>query len=293
MQKSFEHKSLPELLDVILTGNSEGDEAMWYVLNERINDSMQKKFRDYESLLWDSYEDLVDDFFLYLREGKQGSKQVPYSALRTINNKEAFESWLLSTWRNYLSNRVESECLPRCGVSEIDESILTAINDNKYIADERKIEIVSLLIAYCLQVFLPQGRFIFLRSMLTILNKEQALSTKDMAEALGMTEISYRVVNHRMKANEREFLKRIINGETLRLNEEGKKIATQINEDFDKLYAVLLRCYIDTLQTLKQRDTIQSLRLNNIKTDGTLLHEPDYITKVGIRTFWNKLKKDI
>lgn len=213
--------------------------------------------------------------------------------LRTIINKEAFESWILSTWRNYLNNRVESEGVPRCGICGIDDMTLTAIHDNKSIADERKIEIVSQLIAYCLQVFLPRGRFIFLRSMLTILNKDNALSTKDMAEALGMTEINYRVVNHRMKVNERAFLKRIINGETLRLNEENKKVAIQLNQDFDNLYPILMSCYVDVLHTLKQRDTIQTLRLSNIKADGTLLHEPEYTAKVGIRAFWSRLIKDI
>lgn len=293
MKKSFEHSSLPELLDVILMGNNESDEAMWYVLHERTNEGLRRKYLDYESQLWDSFEDLVDDFFLYLREGKQGSKQVPYSVLRTINNKEAFESWLLSTWRNYLSNRVENDGVQKNGVGEIDEITLVVINDNKSIADERKIEIVSQLIAYCLQVFLPRGRFIFLRSMLTILNKENALSTKDMAEALGMTEINYRVVNHRMKVNERKFLKRILNGETLRLKEDSKKVATQIDEDFDNLYSVLMRCYIDTLQTLKQREAIQHLRLSNIKADGTMLHEPECNAKVNIKPFWSRLVKEI
>jgi len=289
MLNPFEHKSLAELLDIILTGNNESDEAMWYVLHERMSEGLRTKYHDYEYQLWDSYEDLVDDFFLYLRECPRGRKHEPYSVLRTINNKEVFESWLLSTWRNYLSNRMDNDGVQKNGVGEIDEITLATITDNKSIADERKIEIVSQLIAYCLQVFLPRGRFIFLRSLLTILNKENALSTKDMAEALGMTEINYRVVNHRMKANEQKFLRCILKGENLRLNEESQKVATQIYQSFDNLYSVLMRCYDDTLQTLKQRETIQSLRLSNIKADGTMLHEPECSAKVGIRAFWSKL----
>ena len=46
---------------------------------------------------------------------------------------------------------------------------------------EIKIHIVSQLIAYALQVFYPRGRFIFLRSLLTILNEQQAVPDKQMA----------------------------------------------------------------------------------------------------------------
>lgn len=293
MHKTFDQISMAELLDVILARKSESDEAMWYVLHERKSDALRRRYLDYECQLWDGYEDLVDDFFLYLREGKQGSRQVPYYVLRTINNKEAFESWLLSTWRNYLSNKVEQDGMLRVDVHNMNEEAITNIVDVKAVDDERKIEIVSQLIAYCLQVFLPRGRFIFLRSMLTILNKENVLSTKDMAEALGMTEINYRVVSHRMKTNEHEFLKRILNGKSLRLNEESRNVAARIIQNFDNLYSVLMGCYIETLKTLKQREAIQTLRLNNIKADGTLLHEPDCTMRVGIRAFWNKLMKEI
>jgi len=37
------------------------------------------------------------------------------------------------------------------------------------------------LLAYALQVFYPRGRFIFLRSLLTILNEQQAVPDKQMA----------------------------------------------------------------------------------------------------------------
>lgn len=89
---------------------------------------------------------------------------------------------------------------------------------------EIKIHIVSQLIAYALQVFYPRGRFIFLRSLLTILNEQQAVPDKEMAEALGMSYISYRVTLHHMRSNVKRFRECLLNGESLRLDNEHEAL---------------------------------------------------------------------
>lgn len=97
-----------ELLDIILQGDEQSDEAMYYVLKERVNRKLKEKFRTHEHVFFEDFEDVVDDFFLYLREGN-GKVREPYHALRTIVNKDAFEGWLVSTFRNYLTNRSNAE----------------------------------------------------------------------------------------------------------------------------------------------------------------------------------------
>ena len=47
--------------------------------------------------------------------------------------------------------------------------------------DEQKLQIASQLIAYAHQVFYPRGRFIFLRMLLTMLNKQRALPYEEGA----------------------------------------------------------------------------------------------------------------
>ena len=278
------------LLDLILQQNRVSDEAMWYLLHSRMDMVLRGKFREYENRLWDSYEDLIDDFFLYLRQEDKTVNQIPYAILRTLQNKGAFEGWLLSTWRNFLSNRVRNEEISQISYQDDNhpsESDLT----EKPVPDERKIEIISQLISYCDQVFLPRGRFIFLRSMLTILNKDQALPAKEMAQALGMTEVSYRVASHRLKTSMDLFMNRILQGESLRLDAQHQMLAERINNGFDNLYSVLILRYDDALQTLKQRDAIMSLRLSYIKDDGMMLHEDCQKYRMTVSAFWNKLNR--
>ena len=59
------------------------------------------------------------------------------------------------------------------GVAISRNSLLT---ESSSADGEIKIHIVSQLIAYALQVFYPRGRFIFLRSLLTILNEQRAIT---------------------------------------------------------------------------------------------------------------------
>ena len=69
------------------------------------------------------------------------------------------------------------------------------------VSDEEKIRVVSELIAYAHQVFYPRGRFIFLRSLLTMLNKQRAVPNKEMAEALDMSDLAYRVAVYRFSVS--------------------------------------------------------------------------------------------
>ena len=187
---------VPDFVEMILKGD---DEAMYYLLHDRLKHQLQERFEDYQHHLYDTFEDIIDDFFLYLRE----CGRYPYEPLKHIKKKDAFETWLLNTFRNYLSNRAEAEgqgfsSQPNC------EAHLPIAGEGS-VSDEEKIRLVSELIACAHQVFYPRGRFIFLRSLLTMLNKQRAVPNKEMAEALDMSDLAYRVAVYRMKQNVRHF----------------------------------------------------------------------------------------
>lgn len=93
---------IPQFVDIILSGD---DEAMYYLLHERMNHLFYLRFQDYSHNLYDEFDDVLDDFFIYVRE----SGHTPYQALQRIKKKDSFESWLLNTFRNYLNNRSELE----------------------------------------------------------------------------------------------------------------------------------------------------------------------------------------
>ena len=107
----FKNITAAQLLDIILQGSEQSDEAMFYVLKERIGERMKERFKGHEHVFFEEFEDIVDDFFLYLREGNERMREL-YHALHTIDDKEAFEGRLVNTFRYYLTNSINAvvEC---------------------------------------------------------------------------------------------------------------------------------------------------------------------------------------
>ena len=275
---------VPDFVKMILKGD---DEAMYYLLHDRLKHQLQERFEAYHNNICDDYEDVIDDFFLYLRE----CGRYPYEPLKRIKKKEAFEAWLLNTFRNYLSNRAESEGSGMSSQPNCEAHL--AIAGEGGVSDEEKIRLVSLLIAYAHQVFYPRGRFIFLRSLLTILNKQRAVPNKEMAEALDMSDLAYRVAVYRMKQNVRHFRDRLLKGETLRLDDEHQQMNEQINRDFIHLYPTLFRIYLQSIESLKTSTAVKHLREQYLEERGFAVHEPDADSPIRVRipAFWEKLNR--
>lgn len=287
---------VPDFVDIILHDAKRCDEAMYYLLHQRLNHQLREHYEAYRHQLYDIFEDVVEDFFLYLREGR--GNRFPYQALKRIKSKDAFETWLLHTFRNYLSNRAEAENGTSLTLYS-DSGIHGLANANAIVTDEtqeslcdnQKQQIVSQLIAYAHQVFYPRGRFIFLRSLLTMLNKQKALPNEEVARALDMTDVSYRVMVHRMKCNLSKFRLRLMQGESFRLDDEHEQMAQHIYDDFAHLYPTLLSFYTQTIDTLNCADAIRLLRQQYYEATGIMAHEPefDYTVRATIKSFWNKL----
>lgn len=284
---------IPDFVDIILHDSKQCDEAAYYLLHHRIDKQLREVFNVYSNQLLDDYGDIVEDFYLYLREGKEGKNSMPFQSFRNIRNKESFEGWTIKTFRNYLSNRAKEErriSLASVPVGDLPPDQLPP----SLITDERKLYVASELIAYALQVFYPRGRFIFLRSILTMLNKQRALPNEEIAEALGMSYLSYRVIVHRLKCNLTIFRIRLLNGEKLRLDSEHQQMANRIYEDFTNLYPQLITYYSQCIESLKCRDAIKALRQQYYEATGNMLHEPsptDTPVCITVTAFWNKLNR--
>ena len=273
-----------DFVDIILQKKDRNDEAMYYLLHQRLEHQLRERYDVFHQQLYDDFEDIIEDYFLYLRE----SGRYPYQSLQRIKNKNAFETWLLNTFRNYLSNRVKVE--ERMTHSTHSDHEFHPSDDS--LSDEQKLTIASQLIAYAHQVFYPRGRFIFLRTLLTILNSQRAISDREMAEALGMTHIAYRVTVHRMKQNVVKFRARLLHGEHLNLDEEHLVMAYAINDDFTNLYPTLFNYYTQCINSLKTGNAVKNLRQQYLDARGMELHEPDiFRTRLTIASFWNKLNR--
>lgn len=63
-QSQFTDITIPAFEDIILEGGERGDEAMYYLLHERLERQLRHRFEVYQHQLLDEYEDVVEDFFL-------------------------------------------------------------------------------------------------------------------------------------------------------------------------------------------------------------------------------------
>ena len=57
------------------------DETIYRLLHQGLNRRLRRCFEIYQNRLTDGFEDVVDDFFLYLRDGKKGTDNEPFQSL--------------------------------------------------------------------------------------------------------------------------------------------------------------------------------------------------------------------
>ena len=269
------------------------DEAMYDLLHNQLNKKLKRKFEIVEYQLLDSFDDVVDDFFLYLRDGTNrtnGTNKIHYESLYKIKNPEAFSAFIINTFRNYLSVRAAKEVKFACADHSAD-NIAFDETTSFILTDEQKLLIASNLIAYAHQMLPSRDCFILFRTLLTMLNKKQALPNEAMAMVLGMSDIAYRVTVHRMKSNIAKYRTQLLQGQRLELDEEHQKMSHKINNDFLNLYPTLLIYYDQVVDTLGCADAIKNLRQEYFEETGIMMHEAEaeYSVPVTIEYFWNKL----
>lgn len=288
----FVEVAIPDFVDIILEGGERGDEAMYYLLHQRLERQLRGRFEVYQHQLLDDFEDVVEDFFLYLREGKSGWSKTPYQSLRRIRKKESFESWMLNTFRNYLTVRAETEN-QLTSTSLQEENVSVTDKTSSLLTDERKLIIAANLIAYAHQTLYPRDRFVFLRTLLTILNKQQALPNGEMASALGMSVLAYRVCVHRLKGKLSYIRTCLLRNDMLPLDDLHRQMAQHINSDFTHLYPTIGRYYVLSIDDLKCANAVKRLRQEYYEATGQMLHESESVYSLApkISAFWTHLSK--
>lgn len=265
---------------------------MYYLLHNRLDLQMRRRYKAFQLQLMDDFDDLVEDFFIYLREGKDGKNRVRYQSLRRIKNREGFALWILRTFRNFLSERALKEGQVASNEFPADE-VANDETPSSLLTDEEKLSFASDLIAYAHQILSPRDCFIFLRTLLTMLNKRQALPNAAMANALGMNDITYRVAVHRMKLNLANQRTRLLEGEPLPLDNPHLQMAQRINDDFTHLYPTILEYYNQSLNDLEQADVVKQLRQEYYNLTGAMLHESNTASpvKISVSAFWYNLSR--
>lgn len=312
----FANVPVADFVGIILDGGERADEAMYFLLKHVLYLPLRRLYEKVQNQLFGDFDDILNDFFFHLREGDAirngqnratvetggnvgdahpaSDKQLPYPSLRRICNRQAFVQWMLHTFRNYLVVRIAKEAPPT--LIELDpDSAHNADASPSILTDELKLSFASDLLAYAHQELPPRDGFILLRSLLTMLDKRQSLPNEEMAEALGMTDVTYRVTVHRVKDRLARYRARLLQGKPIHLNEPHRQMAQRINEDFLHLYPTLLYYYTLSINSLDpdRADAVKRLREYHLATTGDLLHEPavPYKARPSKATLWNLLER--
>ena len=71
MQSTNSYKEVPiaDFVQIILDGGEQADEAMYYLLRQRLYPQLRKRFEVFHNQLLDGFDDVLVDFFFYLRDG--------------------------------------------------------------------------------------------------------------------------------------------------------------------------------------------------------------------------------
>ena len=282
--------STPEFLDIIKDGGPVADEAMYVLLHQRLAPYLRSKYEAYQNQILDGFDDVLADFFFYLRDGKEGCDPKAYQSLSSINKRESFEAWMLSTFRNYLNIRASKE---RAFSRELlSGSNRPAVEERRsMLTDEHKLGLASRMIAYAHQSFGPRDRFVFLRILLTRLDREQAMPMEEMAAAMGMSVGAYRVCVHRVRRNFGKLRDRMLVHANMQLDEVHLRMSQMIYDNFTDLYSTLLSYYCIDIDSLACSESINRLRQKYLDAADLCVHEPeaDYSLLHTIDSFWSFL----
>ena len=240
------------------------DSALYRVLTESLRARLLRRFRAYEKRAPFAFEDALQEFFLYLR----GDANNAYSIFRELRDASAADAWLITTFRNFVGKK------SRYGVYAVSMDI-PDLSDCSVPPQDEQQKVLSTMIVYCCQEPPLVQRFVFMRMILTYLDRDRALPQKDVALVLGLSHIYYRVLCNRVKSFAMRVKGRILAGERLPLNMNALEMRNRLDADFSGWYDLLSFYYAETIAQFTQAEEINTLRYSYATDSDMVLHDID------------------
>jgi len=253
-----------EFYDAILKRNEDSASIAYYLIDKCLRKRLKMVFVNVGGeKLWE-FQDTIDDFFLYLHDGTKWVFNKPFYMMESIESKEALFKWIVATYRNFMLKNYYEEMRRKAADNELHD-------DEPDIMEDDKILNLSTAIAYADQHYASRNRFVLYRLLLTFLNRNLAVPQEEMAEAVDMQPVAYRVSSKRAKDKMLDYIRCLENGTVLELDDEHTSMRDNLMHNFDKLYTILSDYYDSAIKKLPMADDIRRLRyLNN---NGYVLHE--------------------
>ena len=240
-KSELERLTFRQYLEIILEGSNNSDTAMYYLLNKRMKVPLSRIYESYSYHLTDTFEDLLSNFFLYLR-GESETGEGSYPSLRRLRDKSRFRMWLCITFRNFLTGMYVVKRKLNYSTFSVDK--LRELEVDNYNLEER-IHEASFIIAYTYQqAKSARQRLILIYALLRAIKREKTQHYKELADLLDMAYVCFRVNVHHSFYNLFRYRSRYYHQRDLHLYKEFDQMRTKINESFHKnLYETLFHYY--------------------------------------------------
>lgn len=248
------------------------DCALYWLIACALRPGMERRFRPYEGRVPFTFEDSLQEYFLYLR----GDGPEYYSVLRKLKDRSSADSWLLSTFRNFLS-RQSRDSAQSGPTTRRDISNIASESDQ----ETQRITMLSTIISYCYQELPLVQRFVLLRMILSALDKDRALPQKDVAMVLGISHVYYRVLGNRVKSFMMQAKERLLQGEDLHLDSSGLSFQKAMERNAGGWYDLIAEYYSKTIDLFAQSAAINALRCSyRTSPSASILHDTEkpYLT---------------
>ena len=255
--------------DFILQQGERSAEALYYLLTRRLSRVLNQQYQLHGAGILDEFGDTIDDFFLYLHDGMGPVTTKPFALLEAVHQKKAFFSWLISTYRYFLLNKLRTDLavpLSRRG------AVLEGLADEGDSEESFNYLLVT-AIAFADQELPTRNRFIFYRMLLFLVDEASAIPQEAMAESLGMHPVTYRVATKRQKDRFLSSIELLKRGETLSLDTPHALLRDRMVHHFDQLHELLLSGYEQALNELPEVERVVSLRERYSVGREGMMHE--------------------
>ena len=231
-----------QFLSLILEGSANSDTAMYYLLTKRMSIPLSRIYQRFSHHLEDLFEDVLSNFFLYLRNGSLFREAETYPSLRRLRDKSKFRSWLCITFRNYLTGKVVIKRQMKYTGLDIEKVIMMDVDNYDL---EKHIHEASFIIAYTYQhAQTSRRRLLIMYVLLRAVDRNKTQHYKELADILCVSYDTLRVDLHRAFSAIFRNRDRYLRNSELRLDREHDQMRRRINDSIHKnLYETLFHYY--------------------------------------------------
>lgn len=269
MTKSEAHNKYKELepsemVKLILKRDEDSELAAFYLLRYTMIYQLQDIYSAVETKI--EFCDVLSDFYLFLRDGRNGDSPQTFQSLESIHWYQSAKSWILTTFKNFLYEKINIEKKELESRENVQYEVYGQYDKEK----DLRIHHLSLAIAYMDMNTPARERYIYLRSLMEHLNSHNMASRVEIADAMDISYDNYRQIESRTRKQTRQLIELLEQKQPFELDEPHLILAKRLEDSFDNLRPIIQERYYMALDELDCKDAIMEV-LQRPSEEGKIL----------------------